>query len=56
VEFLPERVPYLRFNLEPMIGIIVLFLTLGLFRVCLWFPVIFRRRDHLDVFVRDLGV
>jgi hypothetical protein len=54
VELLPKQIPYLCFDLEPMVGVAVFFLAFGLFTIELWLSVV---RDYLNfLLIRDLGL
>jgi hypothetical protein len=55
VELLPKQIPYLCFDLEPMVGgVAIFFLAFGLFTVEFWLSVV---RDYPDfLFIRDLGL
>jgi hypothetical protein len=59
VELLPERIPYLCFDLEPLarVGIAVLFSAFRLFGIQFWLSLVSCDRDYLNIlFVRDFGL
>jgi hypothetical protein len=57
MELLPKRIPYISFDLEPMVRVAILFLAFRFFGIQLWLSVGSRDRDYVDVlFIRDLSL